>query len=244
MMQTMPPSWVRRYLEGQWGSIILGERVHPEFSDRLHVNPRLVYRPNLPVVRIWDFGNNMAVTFAQKRDAYGLDFLNEFFKKRLTATTFAELVGRFSAEKFPGATFIDYGDVAGTHTESTSGMSPIDVVNKVLGIRIQYEQMSLKDSLDLVSTKLSQIVGGDTTIQFHPNMHLTIEALNGGYVWKKNRDGSILKGVPAADETFEHLMDTVRYGIWHTFAYNRSARDTSRSEQIPELPKVWENTSW
>jgi PBSX family phage terminase large subunit len=250
MLETMPPSWVRRYLDGQWGSIIVGERVHPEFSDRLHVNNRLIFKKGLPVIRTWDFGNNMAVTFAQKRDLYGLDFLKELFKKRLTATVYAEMVMRFSAEHFPGAMFIDYGDVAGTHVESTSGMSPIDVVNKILvstygqGHKIIYEQIPLKDSLDLVSTKLSQIVNGETSIQFHPDMRLTIEALNGGYVWKKHRDGTILRGTPAKDETFEHLMDTVRYKIWHTFAYNRATRATDIAETIPALPVAFEGTSW
>jgi hypothetical protein len=244
MMQTMPPSWARRYLDGQWGSIVLGERVYPEFSERLHVNPRLVYRPNLPVIRTWDFGNNMAVTFAQRRDAYGIDFLQEFFKKRFTASVFADMVARFSQEKFPGATFIDNGDIAGKHVESTSGMSPIDVVNKVLNINIQTEAIPLKDSLDLVSTKLSLIVAGDTAVQFSPEMRLTIEALNGGYVWRKNRDGSILKGVPADDETFEHLMDTVRYKIWSVFAYNRPSRGRDNSDKLPELPVAFEDTSW
>lgn len=246
MMQTMPPSWVRRYLEGHWGSIVLGERVHPEFSERLHVNSRLMYRPNLPVRRTWDFGNTMAVTFSQKRDMYGLDFLNEFLRKRLTASTFAQMVAKFSVENFPGATFTDVGDVAGTHKESTSGMSPIDVVNRELGIRIQYEGgIGLSDSLNLVSEKLSQIVAGDTALQFHPKMRLVVEALNGGFVWKKNRDGSILKGVPAEDETFEHVMDSVRYDVWNAFAYNRATRhEYGYAGAVPTLPIGHEGTSW
>jgi hypothetical protein len=237
MMATMPESWVRRYLEGRWGSIVVGERVHPEFSEKLHVYPGLVYNSAIPIIRTWDFGNNMAVIFSQQRDKIGLDVLNEVFKQHLTAQQFSHIIARFSKEKFPGAVFEDYGDIAGRHTESTSGMSPIDVVNKELKINIQWEQIPLKDSLDFVSTKLSQIVGGVTAIRISPEAKLTIEALDGGYVWQKNRDGSIKNGVPASDETFEHIMDAFRYTIWHKFAFNRP--EQKRDFNMPPAEDFW-----
>src|SRR3990172_2010562 len=231
MLNTMPESWVRRYLEGRWGSISLGERVHPEFSEKLHVYNNVVYNPSVPVIRSWDFGNSMAVGFYQLRDRIGLDGVDEMFRQKLTAQQFAHVIGKISADRFPGAVFEDYGDIAGTHSESTSGMSPIDAVNKELNINIQYEQIPLKDSLDFVSTKLSQIIGGVTAIRLHPRMKLTIEALDGGYVWGKNRDGSLKNGVPASDETFEHIMDEFRYVIWNKFAFNRQSRKLSSSVQ-------------
>lgn len=239
MLLTMPESWVRRYLEGRWGAIVLGERVHPEFSEKLHVYPGLVYNPGLPVIRTWDFGNTMAVIFSQLREKIGLDVLNEALRKQITAQQFAHLVARMSKEMFPGAVFEDYGDIAGLHTESTSGMSPIDVVNKELSIKINYEQIPLKDSLDFVSTKLSQIVGGVTAIRISPKARLIIEALDGGYVWAKNRDGSVKNGIPAGDETFEHLMDDFRMTIWHKFAFNRAERSRSGSVELPS-ESFWE----
>lgn len=238
MMNTMPESWVRRYLEGRWGSIVLGERVHPEFSEKLHVYQNLAYNPSAPVIRTWDFGNSMAVGFSQLRDKVGLDVLNEMFRQHLTAQQFAHIIARVSKEWFPDAVFEDYGDVAGTHTESTSGMSPIDVVNKELGIKIQYEMIPLKDSLDFVSTKLSQIIGGVTAIRISPKARLTIEALDGGYVWAKSRDGSIKNGIPASDDIFEHLMDEFRYTIWHKFSFNRQERKGESAP--PPSEDYWE----
>ena len=234
MLTTMPESWVRRYLEGRWGSIVLGERVHPEFSEKLHVYPGLIYNPSVPVIRGWDFGNSMAVGFYQLRDKLGIDVLGEVFREKLTAQQFSQIIARTSKELFPGAVFEDIGDIAGTHTESTSGMSPIDAVNKELGIKIQYEQIPLKDSLDFVSTKLSQIIGGQTAVRVSPKAKLIVEAFDGGYVWRKNRDGSILMGVPAADAIFEHLMDQLRYVIWHKFSFNRQDRKVSSGNVVGE----------
>jgi hypothetical protein len=242
MLQTMPESWVKRYLKGEWGTIVLGERVWPEYSEKLHLYPELFYSPKVPVIRTWDFGNRMAVTFSQMRDQHGIDFLSEILKKHLTATQFAQGVARFSQENFPGATFDDYGDIAGLHTESTSGMSPIDVVQKELGIHINYSQMPLKDSLDLVSEMLSKNVQGSMAVRFSPKMRLTTEGLNGGYVWQKNRDGTVKKGVPAADDTFEHLMDDVRMTLWHKFAYGRAGM--SGMVELPQTDPYWDDTSW
>jgi hypothetical protein len=168
--------------------------------------------------------------------------LREFFKKRYTARTFAQLAQKFSEEHFPNAVFEDYGDIAGNHSESTSGMSPIDVVNEELNIKIQYQQIPLKESLEFVSEKLSQNIKGDMAIRVHPSMRITIEALNGGYTWQKNRDGSIKQGIPAADETFEHLMDVFRMGLWTKFAFRRAERKLPAS--LKRVESIWDDTSW
>jgi len=244
MLGTMPESWVKRYLEGEWGSITLGDRVYEEFSEKLHIYPALVTNVSMPVRRTWDFGAHAAVTFSQLRDKMGMDYLGEVFRRKLTAQQFAQVVGKISKEYFPGAVFADRGDIAGLHNETTSGMSAIDVVNKELGISINYSKIPLADSIELVRTKLSQIISGITALRFHPRMRLTIEALNGGYVWQKNRDGTVQKGIPAADDTFEHLMDTMRYDVWDAFAYDRNRRDAEDGNTIEPVESVWDGVSW
>ncbi len=238
---TMPDSWVKRYLEGQWGAIVSGERVWPEFSEKLHVYDKIVYNPSIVVVRSWDFGLKSAVVFSQQKDAMTIDFHREILHRRVMTETFAEEVVKFSQENFPGAIFEDHGDIAGLHTESTSGRSPIDVASEVIGHRINYEEIPLRESLDLVRTKLSQNIMGEMAVRFHPSMRLAIEGMNGGYVFKKNRDGTIMRDVPASDETFEHLMDPLRYRIWKAFAYKKAAK---RQNSLPTFKPTFEDTSW
>lgn len=238
---TMPESWVRRYLEGLWGAIIHGERVWPEFSEKLHVYDKIIYNPSITVVRTWDFGLKSAVVFSQQRSPIQIDFIGEILRRRAMTETFAEEVLRFSEQRFPNAVFEDHGDIAGLHTESTSGKSPLDVASEVIGHRINYEEIPLRESLELVRTKLSQNVMGEMAVRIHPSMRLTIEGMNGGYVFKKNRDGTIMRDVPASDETFEHLMDPVRYRIWKAFAYKKPVKRTSA---LPNTKPVFEDTSW
>lgn len=240
---TMPSSWVRRYLEGEWGSIVVGERVYPEFSEKLHKYDHLVYNRQYPVVRVWDFGlNGQAVIYFQVRgNGIGADFLGEMLRKNIASRSFAALVARQSSELFPGAVFEDFGDVAGHHHDSTSGRSPIEEVNDELHINIQTSEIPLRDSLELVRTLLSKNIGGSTALRFSPSCRLAIEGMNGGYVFKKARDGSVLSDVPAADATFEHIMDVMRYGLWHKFQYDMPS---SKSFALPEQENAFEGTSW
>lgn len=239
---TMPASWVRRYLEGEWGSITLGDRVYPDFAEKLHVYDHLVYHYQYPVVRVWDFGlNGQAAVFFQIRDRAGADFLNEMLRKNMTARSFAKLVARFCEENFPGAVFEDYGDIAGHHHDVTSLKSAIEEVNDELNINIQTSEIPLRDSLEFVRTMLSQNFGGSTALRFSPNCRLTIEGLNGGYVFPKNKDGSVRKDIPASDPIFEHMMDIMRYGIWHKFAFTRPE---SQKWEVPVEEPLFKDTSW
>lgn len=246
LLITMPESWRKRYLDGQWGTISHGDRVYPDFSEKIHIYRDLVYNPSLPVLRFWDFGlNGNAVIFAQPRGSIGLDILNELFKKNYTSRLFAMQVRTKSDELFPDAVFDDIGDIAGWHDDVTSGTSPIMEAQAILGsdVKIRTNQVSLKDSLELVRIKLSQIAEGNSAIRIHPKAKLLVEGFNGGYVFKKNKDGSIVRDVPAEDQVFEHVMDALRYGIWDRFRFDRKdARKKSR--KLPEYKTEWEGTSW
>lgn len=236
LFRTMPESWVKRYLEGEWGSISLGDRVYTGFSEKLHREDRLVYNPSLPVIRGWDFGlSGQCVIFAQRRGDLGLDFLDEIFRKNMTSRDFARLVGQYEQEHFPNAMYEDYGDVAGGHRDPTSGRSPIEEIGSELHTRILSDTMDLRDSLDLVRNKLAQNFDGAAALRFSSRMRLSIEGLNGGYVFKKDKAGNVVSDVPASDPIFEHVMDAVRYLIWNVFAYQRV---DSFNNELPMMEMV------
>lgn len=239
----MPDSWIARYLEGEWGIISTGDRVHPNFNEKIHVCPNLVFNSQIPVMRLWDFGlNGHACVFAQYREPAGMDFLGEVFKKKLASRQFAQVVARYQDEHFPEATFEDIGDIAGHHNEATSGTNPIAEIRDELKCTMRTNQVPLKGSLDLVNVKLGQIIGGQTALRYHPRCKLLIEGLNGGYVWKKTRDGSVVRDVPAEDQIFEHLCDPHRYGIWERLQFTRTSK--KQTGVLPKMTNVWEGTSW
>jgi hypothetical protein len=243
LYETMPPSWVKRYLDGEWGAIETGVRVYPEFAEKIHLYDNLHYKPSVPVIRMWDFGIGSAVIFAQFYPPAGLDFIGEVFRKNLPSRQFAQMVSMYGEEHFPEAVFRDVGDIAGHHRESTSMRTPIQEINDELGINIKTNKPPLKASLDLVKVKLGMNIQGQAALRFHPERcKLLIDGLNGGYVWKRGRDGSVIRGVPAEDNIFEHLCDAMRYGVWDELKYKTPL--SRRSKSNPKIDTQWEGTSW
>ncbi len=239
----MPDSWIARYLDGEWGSISTGDRVHPYFSEKIHGNWTLVFNPAIPLMRLWDFGlNGHACIFAQFREPAGLDFLGEVFKKKHSSRQFAQIVKRYQDEHFPEAACDDVGDIAGKHEEATSGTSPIAEIEDELHCHIRTNTVPLKASLDLVNVKLGQIISGIPALRYDKKCRLLVEGMAGGYVWKKARDGSVIRDVPAQDQVFEHLTDPARYGIWDKLQFTRTERKVRA--KVPELVPVWDETSW
>ena len=244
LYDTMPESWVRRYINGYWGSIAVGDRVYPDFIEKFHVDPMVSYDPSKPVIRCIDFGYlGNACLFAQLRPPLGVDFLGELFRQKMDVRSFSRIISDYSAKNFPDAVFEDYGDVAGNQSEPTSGTSPLRMMEEELKTVIVSSAIPFKDSLELVRTKLMQMFEGSTAIRLSPSMKLSIEALNGGYVLKKSRDGRSITDIPAADSTFEHLMDCFRYIIWHKLSHGLG-RSIIRSIGVPEPEITFEDTSW
>jgi len=241
---TMPESWVKRYLEGLWGSISLGDRVYADFSEKIHQYDNLVYNSSIPILRSWDFGlNGSAVVYAQRRGAISLDVLGESFRRNLPSRQFAQYVARYSEANFPGAVFEDMGDIAGWHKDATSGTSPIEETKDELKLSsFRTNPVPLKDSLDLVRIKLAQISEGQAGIRVSPKARVLIEGFNGGYVLKHNKDGTLVQDVPASDATFEHPQDAFRYLIWDQF---RMARIKNKKPfKMPDTTPIWPDTSW
>lgn len=243
LYEIMPESWVRRYIGGHWGSIAVGDRVYQDFVERIHVDPVVHYDDSRPVIRCIDFGYvRNACLFSQLRPPLGVDFLGELFRQKMDVRSFSRCILDYSNNHFPGAVFEDYGDIAGRHSDPTSGTSPLRMMEEELSTIIVSSQIPLKDSLDLVRTKLTQLFEGASAIRLSPSMRLCIEAMNGGYVLKKS-GGRIISDVPAADSTFEDLMDCFRYTIWHKFSLGLGRSNIVHMD-LPEPEIAFEETSW
>jgi hypothetical protein len=243
LMIGMPDSWIRRYLDGEWGAVSMGERVYVEYSEKIHKYDSLIFNSAKPVFRSWDFGiTGSACSFSQFREPAGLDFIGEIFRKNMPSRQFAQLVARYGDELFPEAKYDDVGDIAGHHRDATSGKSPIDEINDELRIRMRTNQVPLATSIDLMKLKLGQNIQGQAALRFHPRCRLSCEGMDGGYVWKRNRDGSVVRGVPAEDGVFEHVMDETRYIVWDQLQFSRT--DRKRSIKAPQPKNIWPGVSW
>ncbi len=222
MAQTMSLELLQRYKEGQWGNTYPGEPVIRQFKRSLHVKPSLEYFGGT-VFRFWDFGyNRPAVLFAQLATDGRLQILGEFLGHHIEGTKFIETVTAQTAQRFPNATvFQDYGDPAVAQHKDTGSM--LALLNNA-GILMRYQRTPFDLSIQLLRKRFESLIEGDPAILIDEQCRVLVDALCGGYHLKD--DGV----TPRKDGFFDHLCDSLRYGVYNLFGV---ATSNLRLDQMP-----------
>ncbi len=108
-----PAEWVSVYIEGNYGFIVGGKVVYPEWKDEYHCRKENYEPvPGIPIARAWDAGNTIhpAVSFGQLNQ--GLEVFDEIVFNNVGIHRMKQLVIEYCAEHYAGFDFVDYGDPA------------------------------------------------------------------------------------------------------------------------------------
>ncbi|MFT3866850.1 MAG: phage terminase large subunit [Solirubrobacterales bacterium] len=229
MAATMPAELRRRLVEGDWGSGVSGDAVIRQFNRDMHVGP-VTYRPGATMIRMWDWGyRRPACIWAQLAKDGRLEILAEYLGNQIEGKAFVENVLAQTTERFPNATkFLDYGDPAVAQHKDTGSMLSIlfDA-----GVQIRYMRTPFDVSLQIVRQRFEKLIEGVPAVRINPNCRILIDGLAGGY--HLDEDG--IK--PVKDNTYDHLIDALRYGIWAIYGVNAFMRG---AEGQPKNIAYWQ----
>lgn len=120
--------WIRLFLQAEYGTIVQGRPVYPEFSDFMHVQPVTVME-NIPLRLGWDFGRTPACVIEQLSPSGQLRTLHELVtddptdingsQPKMGIRAFAnDVVRPFIRNHYDGARLLSVGDPAGNALES------------------------------------------------------------------------------------------------------------------------------
>lgn len=208
------PSLYRKFVEGKFGPTVAGTPVFNGVFDRnLHVSKEhLVYNPELPMQRSWDFGFRRPAVVIAQDDPYN-NRINVFYASmgnQEFLSTFADRILRYCDSKFPDAIWNDYCDPSGVQRKST-GPSDITVLNQ-LEIRPQFKKTKISYGLDIIKNNLmvlSDNIDKLPVLQFdYEYAALLIDGLEFGYAYDKKKNSQF---EPIKDGYFEHTVDAFRY---------------------------------
>lgn len=124
--------WINVYLRGEYGFVLEGKAVYPEFIDSVHVAKETI--PLLPNVHELILGNDYGLTPAavwiQEDPSDGqLQVVREFVSERLGAINFGKEQHRLCVKHFNGKKIIGWGDPAGdAASQIDEDITPIDCV--------------------------------------------------------------------------------------------------------------------
>lgn len=142
------PEWIATYIDGKPGIIIHGRLVYQNFERAYHVAKELIVwpGPHCELWRGWDHsGNTPACIVIQMPTLHRIQVLKEFVTEKLGIIDFAKLVNTTCNQLFPGATYHDWGDPAGSaeFSKKEGGFtSNTKLIQEATGIEIQTSEQN------------------------------------------------------------------------------------------------------
>lgn len=175
------PEWVKVYCKGEYGFVMEGKLVYPEYSDGIHcksVDPI----EGITIERTWDWGLTPACIFSQMLpDGRWLVF-DEMVSDNMSADQFSDEVLEHCARAFKGrATFDDVGDPAGEARAETDKRSVFEILRaKDIEIRgAMTQDPTLRQ--ESVRKPLRTLIGGEPQFILHPRCRVTRKGFLGAY---------------------------------------------------------------
>jgi hypothetical protein len=215
------PEWVRVYIHGEYGFVMDGKAVWPEYSDELHCpsDPKFYPKPfpGLPIVRGWDSsGLTPACVFTQVTPRGQWIVFDEVVTTRMGATAIGEAVLDHCARNYRGFEFEDVGDPAGQQVSPTDMRTYFQVLHG-LGIPIEPAIQTLEIRLESVRKPLRTLVDGRPQFVLHPRCKTLRRGLMGGYHFRRMRLAAERYTSTPEKNQFSHVADALGYAGTRVF---------------------------
>lgn len=229
------PEWIKVYCDGEYGFVVEGKLVYPEYSDQIHcreVDPI----EGVEILRSWDFGLTPACIFSQMLpDGRWLVF-DEMTSDNMSVDEFGDEVIEHCARAFRGrAQFRDVGDPAGEIRAETDKKTAFDML-QAKGIDIvaavTQDPMLRQESVRKPLRKLS---AGEPTFILHPRCKVLRKGFMGGYHRRRMQTGGPERysEKPQKNE-YSHPHDALQYGAAEHFAAGLVERPRDYEEDWPD----------
>jgi hypothetical protein len=210
------PELYQRYVEGKFAYVPMGVAVTPEYNEDLHRSKIAIEPiPGVKVWRMWDGGQNPTCVFVQLTPmgrVFILDTIrgDNMGMRQLIKTRINPLI----ASRYEKITeWGDTGDPNITSPEqSDSEQSAASIIQDELGASYEPGIAHWHPRRESVREVLTRMVDGHPMLQLSYNECVLHRALRGGWHYKKNNTGEVLKD-KAVKDLHSHPGDAFSHGI-------------------------------
>tara|TARA_R100000081_G_C4775781_1_gene148465 strand:- start:11 stop:991 length:981 start_codon:yes stop_codon:yes gene_type:complete len=215
------PEWIKVYLMGEYGSVISGKPVYPEYSDAAHFDKNLIepYR-GLPIIIGWDFGLTPACVFVQVNPKGNVVVIDECVSEDMELRRFVEEVVRPKLQtRYPGIQLYSVGDPAGNQRSQADGITCLNILDECGIPTVTTNTNSPVARRDAVKYYLTRMVEGAPAFAIGPYAPFLRKGFLGGYKFKEVRTGGIAgkkRYHEVPDKNFySHVSDALQYAMLH-----------------------------
>jgi len=207
-------SWIKVNLGNQYGFVMDGKPVHPEYSDAVHCVDNMDYLPNETIVLGFDFGRTPACAILQMIGGswYCLD---EFVSVNMSAAKFAPHLLKYLNRNYPGAGFIGWGDPAGAHPGEVVEHSAIETLQ---ANGVPCEPCETQDVLQrraAVSNPLTELgMNGKPRLMICKKAKTIRKGLAGKFCYRRLQVAGDEKYMDVPDKNaWSHPVEALEYGL-------------------------------
>lgn len=211
-MQGKKLDWVKVNLANEYGFVIDGKPVHPDYADSLHCKPFDV-NPRLPIFIGMDFGLTPAAVFAQRKAMGGWRVHSELVATSMGARKFGEEIKRHIAVSYPDMDIREIsGDPAGDQrSQSDDEDTPFRILRAA---GLEARPAPTNDTAlryGAVDEALTRIIDGEPGILVHPQCKTLRKALAGGYCFRRMQVSGERYADKAEKNMFSHVAEALQY---------------------------------
>lgn len=212
-LEKLPPSWRKKYLEGEYGFTPDGEPFYQGYIEGRHKKD-VQYNPSLTLHCGWDFGKIHPAFVVTQLDGVRWKILHEILGSNMTIDKFADLViTPLLNEKYPDATVLHYGDPAVHQVNDKSEYTSYQIL-LAKGILVRTKVSDYRRRKEIIEKKINTIHDNLPCLLVHPNCRIINDGFLGGYHYPKhnaNEQFNENKEVPFHDNFYSHLMNALEY---------------------------------
>jgi len=206
--------WIKVYVRGEYGFVMDGRPVFPEYRDSLHCKS-FELNPRLELIAGVDFGLTPAGAIGQRGIMGQWRWRYEITTEHMGARRFGELFNRFVNEKLPGWKFASItGDPAGMAESQADESTPFAIL-KAVGVKAQPAHTNDPTiRREAMALPMTRIIDGEPGLLVHPDCKMLRKGLAGGYHYKRVQVLGDERYRDQPDKNlYSHIVEAAEYGM-------------------------------
>lgn len=220
--------WIKVYLQGEYGHLVTGRPVYPEYNDLAHcaMVPLEPFR-TIPLILGFDFGLTPSAIPMQLTPNGRVRVLHELTSENMGVKQFMnEALKPFIAEHYLGMEILVVGDPAGAHQSETDQKTCFEMLRDGGFTVVSAKTNNYLARREAVVHFLSLAVDGRPAFELSPTCVTLRKGFRGGYHYDRVQVVGTemrFKDEPAKNK-YSHPHDALQYGC--LYFYSPPSRQT------------------
>jgi len=213
-LQGKTDDWIKVNLANEYGYVLDGKPVHPEYNDIVHCCDNIEPKAGLPLILGFDFGRTPACAIIQQigESWYCLD---EFVTVDMSAAKFGPALLRYLAQYYGEFAFYGWGDPAGQHKGEVVEHSAIETLN---ALGIPCEPCETNDTLQrraAVANPLRELgMNGKPRLLICKKAKMIRKGLGGKFSYRRLQVAGDARYQEQPDKNeWSHPVEALEYGL-------------------------------